>query len=219
MLTIESETARRTLNLGAPNLVVRKLYIEQILRQFLADERESPDLVGPAWELMEHGKITPLLNLIEEKLFPHFSHRDKRWFNELAVKTAFVTLLFQDINYHLLSEPSIDGAAPLGKGHGYADLVLLLRPDARSTPLHDLLLEFKLVRPEELGMDEDRIMVMERDALAAEPPVKAALDKAAEQARRYRAGLQERYGESLKLRSWAVVSVGFRRLTAREVSD
>ena len=97
--------------------------------------------------------------------------------------------------------------------------MLLLRPDARSTPFHDLLLEFKLVRPEELGMDEDRIMVMERDALAAEPPVKAALDKAAEQARRYRAGLMARYGETLKLRSWAVVSVGFRRLTAREVSD
>jgi hypothetical protein len=217
MLTIVGETPKRTLQLGLPNLVVRKLYIEQTLRQLLAEERESPDLAGPAWELMEHGKIEPLLELIEEKLFPCFSARDKRWLNELAVKTAFATLLFQDLNYRLFSEPSIDGAAPLGKGHGYADLVLLLRPDARSTPLYDLLLEFKWVRPEELGMDVEELEVMERSVLAAAPPVAAALEKATTQARRYRAGLVARYGETLKLRCWAVVAVGLKRLVAREV--
>ncbi len=217
MLTIDSETSRRTLQLAPPNLVVRKLYIEQTLRQLLAEERESPDLAGPAWKLMEHGKIEPLLELIEDKLFPRFSARDKRWFNELAVKTAFASLLFQEINYRLFSEPSIAGAAPLGKGHGYADLVLLLRPDARSTPFHDLLLEFKLVRPEELGMDVERLAVMERDALAVVAPVAAALEEATAQARRYHAGLVSRYGETLKLRAWAVVAVGFQRLVALEV--
>ena len=217
MLTLESETPRRTLRLAPPNLVVRKLYIEQILRQLLAEERGSPDLAGPAWELMEHGEIQPLLKLIEEKLFPRFSARDGRWLNELAVKTAFATLLFQDVNYRLFSEPSIDGAAPLGKGHGFADLVLLLRPDARSTPLWDLLLEFKLVRPERLGFDTEHLAVMEHAALAAAPPVATALEEAAAQARRYRAGLVARYGETLKLRSWAVVAVGFQRLVAREV--
>ena len=217
MLTLTGDTPRRTLLLGPPNLVVRKLYIEATLRQLLADERESPDLSSPAWDLMEHGKIEPLLKLVEEKLFPRFSHRDKRWFNELAVKTAFAALLFQDINYRLFSEPSIDGAAPRGKGHGYADLVLLLRPDARATPLHDLLLEFKLVRPEDLGMDAEQLAVVSRETLSEAAPVAAALEQATDQVQRYRAGLSARHGSSLKLRSWVVVAVGFERLVAREV--
>ncbi len=135
------------------------------------------------------------------------------------MKTAFATLLFQDVSYRMLSEPSIEGAAPSGKGHGFADLVLLLRPDARSTPLWDLLLEFKLVNPEALGEDTGSLAVLDRSALAAMAPVAAALEEATTQARRYRAGLEKRYGESLKLRSWAVVAIGFRRLVAREVRD
>ncbi|NJL27345.1 MAG: hypothetical protein HC897_05360, partial [Thermoanaerobaculia bacterium] len=47
--------------------------------------------------------------------------------------------------------------------------------------------------------------------------VAAALDDAAAQARRYRAGLVVRYGDTLRLRSWAVVAIGFARLVAREV--
>ena len=217
MLTIEGETPRRTLRLAPPNLVVRKLYVEQTLHLLLADERGVPDLGSPAWELMENGRIEPLLDLIEEKLFPRFSARDKRWHNELAVKTAFMALLFQDVNYRLFSEPSIDGAAPLGQGHGFADLVLLLRPDARSTPLSDLLLEFKVVKPEELGEDAARLDVLERSNLARAAPVAAALDDATAQARRYRSGLRSRYGDSLRLRCWAVVAIGFVRLVAREV--
>ncbi len=218
MLTIDSETPRRTLRLVPPNLVIRKLYIEQTLRQLLAGERRPPNVGGPAWELMEKGDIEPLLELVEEKLFPRFSARDSRWMNELAVKTAFVALLFQDLNYRLLSEPAIEGAAPAGGGHGFADLVLLLRPDARSTPLYDLLFEFKLVKPEELGMDAERLAVLGRDALAELPALGAALDSAAAQARRYRAGLAERYGDVLRLRSYAVVALGFSRLVAREVA-
>ena len=217
MLTIVEETPWRWLRLAPPNLVVRKLYVEQVLRQLLADERGVPDLAMPAQRLMLQGEIEPLLDLIEDKLFPRFSARDKRWFNELAIKTAFLALLFQDVNYRLLSEPTIDGAAPLGKGHGFADLVLLLRPDARATPLADLLLEFKLVKPEELGEDAARLDVLEREKLAGLPPVAAALEQAAAQARRYRAGLEARYGDSLKLRSYAVVAIGFVRLVAQEV--
>ena len=196
---------------------MRKLYIEQVLHQLLAGEGAVPDLGTPTWELMENGDVEPLLALVEDKLFPRFSARDRRWFNELAVKTAFLALLFQDVNYRLFSEPAIDGAAPLGKGHGFADLVLLLRPDARATPLFDLLLEFKLVKPEELGDDAARLDVLGRDALAASAPVAAALEQAAAQARRYRAGLMKHYGDRLRLRSYAVVAIGFVRLVAREV--
>lgn len=95
--------------------------------------------------------------------------------------------------------------------------MLLLRPDARATPISDLLLEFKLVKPEDLGDDTARLDVLERDALAALPPVAAALEQAEAQARRYRAGLLARYGDGLRLRSYAVVAIGFLRLVAREV--
>jgi len=217
MLTIEGSLPRRTLLLAPPNLVVRKLYIEQTLHQMLEGAVDVPNLGSPAWALMENGEIDPLLDLVEDRLFPHFSRRDTRWFNELAVKTAFVALLFQDINYRLFSEPTIEGAAPPGKGHGFADLVLLLRPDARSTPLSDLLLEFKLVKPEALGEDAARLDVLERDVLSEIPPVATALEEATVQARRYRAGLEKRYGDHLRLRTWAVVAVGFKRLVAREV--
>lgn len=217
LLTIEAETPRRTLRLTIPNLVVRKLYVDQVLKQWLADDEPGSDLQAPTWALMENGEIEPLLDLVEERLFPHFSARDARWFNELAVKTAFAALLFQDVSYRLLSEPAIRGAASVGEGHGFADLVLLLRPDARSTPLFDLLFEFKLVRPEALGDDAARLDILERDALEKLPAVAAALDAAEEQAKRYRAGLFERYGEALKLRSWVVVAIGFSRLVAREV--
>ncbi len=219
MLTIVEETPWRWLRLAPPNLVVQKLYVEQVLHQLLAEDRSVPDLATPARRLMLDGEVEPLLDLVEDKLFPRFSARDRRWFNELAVKTAFLTLLFQDVNYRLFSEPATCGAAPLGRGHGFADLVLLLRPDARATPLSDLLLEFKLVRPEELGEDAARLDVLEREALADLPPVAAALEQATAQARRYRAGLVARYGEGLRLRSFAVVAIGFVRLVAREVPD
>ncbi|NJL28481.1 MAG: AAA family ATPase [Thermoanaerobaculia bacterium] len=217
MLTIEGETDWRWLRLAPPNLVVRKLYVEQTLRQLLEGDRSVPDLSSPARSLMLDGDIEPLLDLIEEKLFQRFSARDKRWHNELAVKTAFMALLFLDVNYRLFSEPAIEGAAPLGLGHGFADLVLLLRPDARSTPFSDLLLEFKVVKPEALGADTARLDLPSRDSLAQLAPVAAALDDAAAQARRYRAGLLARYGDTLRLRAWAVVAIGFRRLVAREV--
>jgi len=217
MLTIEGETPWRWLRLGVPNLVARKLYVEQTLYLLLEDERGVPDLATPTKRLMVDGEIDSLLDLVEDKLFPHFSRRDQRWLNELAVKTAFVALLFQDVNYRLLSEPAIEGAAPPGKGHGFADLVLLLRPDARSTPLSDLLLEFKLVKPEVLGEDSARLDVLERKVLSENPAVAAALEEAEAQARRYRAGLEKRYGETLRLRAWAVVAIGFERLVAREV--
>jgi len=217
MLTLVGTTPWRSLQLAVPNLVVRKLYVEETLRQWLEEEPSVPDLVTPAKELMVDGKIDPLLDLVEKKLFPHFSRRDERWLNELAVKTAFVALLFQDLNYRLLSEPTIEGAMPPGKGHGFADLVLLLRPDARSTPLSDLLLEFKLVKPEALGGDAAKLDVVEREALSEVPAVAKALEEAEAQARRYRAGLEKRYGDHLRLRAWAVVAIGFERLVAREV--
>jgi hypothetical protein len=217
MLTIEAETARQTLLLAPPNLVVKKLYIDETLRLLMAGQRGAPNLAKPAWELMEHGNFEPLLQLVEERLLPIFSQRDARWMNELAVKTAFMALLFQDVNYRLHSEPTIAGGSVEGDAHGYADLVLLLRPDARSTPFYDLLFEFKYVKTGALGEDAERLDVLGRDELERLPGVRAKLEEGARQARSYRAGLVKRYGDVLRLRSFVVVALGFERLVAREV--
>jgi len=225
MLTLEEgRTARRTLRLVPPNLVVQKLYVDEMLSWLLSGEDESPDLESPSWALMSRGEIEPLLKVIEDKLLPRFSARDRRWMNELAVKTAFTTLLFQDVNYRLYSEPTVRFPSTEEEGddsdearYGYADLVLLLRPDARETQLFDLLLEFKYVKPEALGEDAARLGVLPRSELASRPAVREALAVADEQARRYRDGLVERFGGILRLRTWSVVAVGLERLVAREV--
>lgn len=211
MLTIEEQTARRRLRLAPPNLVVRKLYIDELLRLLLEGGPRHPDLGKPARELTDRGDIKPLLQLIEGDLLPRFSRRDARWMNELAVKTAFMALLFQDVNYTLHSERRAGG--------GYADLVLLRRPDARATGLWDLLFEFKYVRLDALGADAERLELLSREELAALPAVAAALDEAAAQVERYREGLVRRFGDVLQLRGFAVVTLGFARLVAREVTD
>lgn len=227
MLTIENVTNRRTLNLAPPNLVIQKLYVEEMLRWFLEEDSTSSDIEQPARELMSHGRIEPLLNQIETSLLPRFSARDQRWMNELAIKTAFLTLLFQATNYRLLSEPVVhypdeglkDGSEEEPDArYGFADLVLLVRPDARNRGLFDLLLELKWIRPEKLGGLAPRLDVLSREELAQLEPIRSALDQAEEQARRYRTGLLEKFGKDvLQLRAWAVVAIGLKRLVAREV--
>ena len=224
MLTIDGTTPERRLRLAPPNLVVQKLYVDEMLRRFLQDETGHPDFESPAFRLMREGEIEPLLRLIEDKLLPRFSARDKRWMNELAVKTAFMTLLFQDINYRLFSEPTIHFSAlddPLteneGRRHGFADLILLLRPDARETGLWDLLFEFKYLKPTEIGEEGDRLGLLSRTDLMNNVAVKSALGEADGQARQYRDGLVRKFGATLRLRTWSVVAVGLQRLAAREV--
>ncbi|MCP4554147.1 MAG: hypothetical protein GY836_01910 [Herbaspirillum sp.] len=138
--------------------------------------------------------------------------------NELTVKTTFMALLFDDVNYVMLSEPTVLTPSVEGDGvRGYADLVLLLRPDARSTGLWDLVLEFKYVSLAALGRKARELDGLDRESLAALPAVASAFEEAAEQLGRYRVGLSEQYGE-LRLRSFAVVSLGFERLVGREVT-
>jgi hypothetical protein len=242
MLTIAGVTAKRRLLLAPPNLVARKLYLDEILRLLVPDDEDPAALRRQgrelAWELTENGDLQPLLSFVEERLFPSFGRRDylpiggadgrcvvpprspqgdDMHMNELTVKTTFMALLFDDANYSMLSEPSLKTPTEDGETRqGYADLVLLLRPDARTTGLWDLVLEFKYVSPSELGKDARQLDGLDRDALAALPAVAAALEEAAAQLERYRAGLVERY-DDLRLRSFAVVSVGFERLVGGEV--
>ncbi len=57
-----------------------------------------------AKRLYQHGEMLPLCDFVENRYFRVFHNRDYRQANELAVKTAFLTLLYNDILFIMDSE-------------------------------------------------------------------------------------------------------------------
>ena len=208
MLTIEGESSGGALRLVPPNLVVRKLYVEQVKRLLLPRSADRNAAWPPARAATEDGEIAPLVTFVEEKIFPVMSNRDYRWMDEHALKMAILTLLFNDVTHLLVCELEI--------GRGFADLCLLRRFDRRLPALYDLVFEFKYVRLGDLGMTGEQLRAMDRDALAELEPVRGCLDEAEVQLRRYRTALEKRH-DGLRLRLYAVVSRAFERLVAREL--
>ena len=127
--------------------------------------------------------------------------------DEFALKVVFTTLIFNDINYALFSEAELS--------RGYADLCLILRPDARDTELFDLLFEFKYVEKSKIK----NFQKMSEDVLKSKGPVENAFDEAKEQLGFYSKGLIKKFGKELKLKKYAVVSIGFDRLLFEEITD
>jgi len=187
-----------------PNLVVRKLYAERLQESLLPNYEEQEQRQRAAMKFYAEGDLTFLCDLIEQHYFKVFDNRDLRWSNELVVKTAFLTLLFNDTYYIMDSEQSIE--------RGYADLTLILRPDIRRYRLFDHVLEFKHLRWDDLGMKGDEGRKLSRAELRILPIVTARLADAKMQLGRYRQALENAYGERLKLRTHAVVCIGLERL-------
>ena len=163
----------------------------------------------PSRALTRRGEIAPLLSFVEARIFPVMSNRDYRWMDEYALKMAFTALLWSDVAYLLVSELEV--------GRGHADLCLLRRFDRRSLQLYDLVFEFKYAPLDELGMTGAELRDLNRDGLEELPAVRRRLDEAEAQLRRYRAALEERY-DGLRLRLYAVASLGFERLVARRLT-
>lgn len=124
------------------------------------------------------------------------------------VKLAFLTLLFDDRLYMMISETEMD--------HGYVDLSLIRRIDRREVPALDLLLEFKYVSLQQIKLSGESLRGKTPEELAALPAVQAELQAAAEQARRYGRVLSERCGLT-DLRLYAVVGVGLERVVWQPV--
>ncbi len=207
MVTLAGKSPRRTWLLETPNQVVRGLYIERVRRLLLPLGADRSAVMKPAWDLMEGKAIEPFLDFIERKLFPTFSNRDATWANELTVKTIFLTLLWNAASYITYSEPELE--------HRYADLCLLRRPDARESSLWDLLFEFERVKLKELGMSGRQVKATSRSELMELERVKGAFERAEAQLTAYRRTLEKSRGATLRLRSYAVVALGFERLLVR----
>lgn len=208
VLTLTGETDFRERILNIPNLVARALYVERLQELWLETYEDKTRIPQLRKHFCQTGDLGPLVEFIEQHYFPILSNRDYRWSNELMVKLAFLTLLFDDRLYMMVSETEMD--------HGYVDLSLIVRVDQRGTNALDLLLEFKYVDLKKLKLSGEQVRAKRMDELAALAPVKAELEAAAEQARRYGGALADRYGLT-DLRLYAVIGVGLERVVWQTV--
>ena len=206
ILTLAGLTSFNECKLRIPNLVARGLYVERLREGWLTDPGDQRDWPGFVKRLGQQADLAPLCDFIESRYFRVLSNRDYRWTNELLVKFAFLTLLFDDRLYMAVSE--------LETERGYADLALILRPDMRRFQALDLLLEFKYLGLKELGLSGDQVRTQSREHLAGLPAVAGKLDEAAGQAAAYGAILRARHGLS-DLHAFAVVALGVERLVWR----
>ncbi len=204
ILTLDGMTPFGEISLRIPNLVIRKLYAEAI-REMLLPEGKDADMARRAAEtLYRRGDIQPLCDFVERKYFKALSNRDYAHGNELTIKTAFLTLLFNDALYIMESETEME--------RGHADLTLIVRPDMRQYQVMDILIEFKFVSLKEAGVDGKTLEGMDSEGLRALAAVQRKQREAEKGLARYEAKLNGKFGDVLRLRSFAVVAVGFERV-------
>ncbi|SEH08414.1 AAA family ATPase [Candidatus Venteria ishoeyi] len=202
VLTMDGKVALGKLKLRIPNLVIHSLYVEK-LRQLLLPKVHDEDYQEAVEIFFLKGDLQPLCDFIEPR-FDVFSNRDYRWQAEIAVKTAFMMLLFDDRLYVVDSEPELKRC--------YADLTLIARPDARQYEILDHLLEFKFIKLTDLALSNEQVRELTTEQLKALPLVKTAFEQAEKQLKKYRLVIEKRHGTVLKLQTTAVVALGFERL-------
>ncbi len=195
--------------LRIPNLVIQQLYVDRLREMLLPNAAARDEALRCVEAFYGEGRLQPLCDFISERIFPIFDNRDYVHANELTIKTAFLTLLFNDIFYIMDSEEELK--------RGYADLTMILRPEMRQHQLLDLLLEFKFVKPSTLGLSGREASAKSVAALLAYDAVKTEFAAARTQAEVYRTGLRAKYGDRLKLRTFAIVAIGFERLLWEEI--
>ena len=118
----------------------------------------------------------------------------------------------KDLLYIMDSESAIQGR--------YGDLIMMIRPEMRHYSVFDLLIEFKFVPLSKLKkLTGEDVRAKHRGELVKLSAVKAELAQAQNQLRDYRKTLDQKYGEPLKLRTYAVVAVSFERLIWEEITE
>ncbi len=205
MLTLsvhESEYGNMLLNV--PNPVTKNLYINGIAKWLVPDPLVRDKGEDCARIFYAKGNIGPLCEYIEKHIFPSFSWRDRRWVNELTVKTMFLALLFNDINYLMASERETRS--------GYADLAMIVRPDRRKYKIMDLLIEFKFVRLKDLKITKEQLCQKKDQELSGLEKIKDKIKSAKDQASRYSADLKAEFGGFIKLKTSVVIAIGFERI-------
>lgn len=206
VLTIVDIQGLNKLVLKAPNLVTKALYVEEFRRYLFPESRERQRLQTLVEDFYQSGELEPLADYLEQTTLSTLSNRDYQWSNELTIKMAFLTPLFDDSYYIIDSEATVR--------RRYSDLVMIIRPSLRETlpTLHDLVLEFKYLKLSDVGMTGTQVRESSREALMQLPAVKAQLQAALEQLKDYQTTLAQRYQQPERLVCLAVVAVGFERV-------
>lgn len=208
VLTIRDIGELGKMVLGVPNLVIRGLYVERLKRHALPRPQDDQLAEHLAEQFYQSADLQPLVDFMENKYFAVFNNRDYCWSNELTVKTAFLTLLFNDTWYIMDSESALQ--------RRYSDLVMIIRPSMRHyATLKDFIFEFKYLKLDELKLTGEQLREKSTAELEAMPQVQQALQDALEQLRAYQPVLAAKYQEPERLYCLAVVALGFERVIWR----
>jgi len=209
VLTLAGENDEGEILMKVPNLVMQALYVERVQRILLPEPADRDDGYFAAKQLYQKGNIEPLCEFVEKRFFTVFRNRDYRWANELTLKTAFLTLLYNDIMFIMDSEPEIH--------RRFADLTMIIRPDKRHFKISDVLIEFKFLSLKSLNLTGDGVRQLSEKEIFDMPQVKDALKEGQEQVVAYGESLQEKY-DNLRLQKFVVASLGFERVCFRKIS-
>jgi hypothetical protein len=207
MLTMGKKLLSGNMELTIPNPVTQNLYIDGLARWIIADPLERDMGFDAANQFKQQGKIAPLRKYIEKNVFPTFHWRDKRWVNELTIKTIFMCLMMDETNFLMISERQ--------SRSGYADLAMIVRPDRRHFHLKNVLIEFKYIKTKNLKIKD--IKGQTDTSLFKLKPVEKKIKEAQSQANEYSKELLEEFGHDLKLTTYAVIAIGFERLLYKKL--
>ena len=210
VLTISGVTVDGELILNVPNLVIRGLYVNRLQRLLLPEPMERDAGKFAAKKLYEKGDMAHLCRFVEEKYFRVFHNPDYKWASEMTVKTAFLTLLYNDTLYIMDSERET--------GRGYADLTMIIRPDMRKYTVSDILIEFKYVKLSEAEVTGEKARELTDGELHSLPAMITQMEAARKQLKRYGDDLEKKHG-NLRLRRYAVVALGFERIWWEETTN
>jgi len=214
-LTVSGRSETGNITLEIPNLVMRQLYAERALQMMTNDQ---PALLTESQNAAEHlfAQADPqrLCAFIEDHLLSVFDNRDYREFDELTLKSLFISMLYYKRIYVMDSEPAIL--------RHYGDLLLMLRPGMRNMGRFDFLFEFKYVKLKDVIVDKEKLSGEEVNAksqteLLEIEKIDSEMGRAKTQLQTYRQKLHHKYGAALKLRTFAVVGVGLERIIFEEV--
>ena len=91
---------------------------------------------------------------------------------------------------------------------------MIIRPDMRKFEIFDILLEFKFVTLKEVGLTGDQAKALSRKELEAIPEMQSKMREALQRVKQYGDALEQKY-KTLRLKRFAVISLGFERLWAQ----
>ncbi len=203
VLTLAGETDDLRIKLQVPNLVMQGLYVERVQRMLLPEPRPRDEGKLAAGKVYQKGDIEPLCDFVENRYFQVFKNRDYRWANELTLKTAFLTLLYNDIIFIMDSETEVS--------RKYVDLTMIIRPDKRYGKVFDVLIEFKFITLKQAGLTGVQAKKITKKELYNLPEIKKALKQGEKQVLDYGKSLDKKYG-NLRLKKFVVAALGFERV-------